>query len=394
MKKARSSGTGKVSTMFSNVKENTFPGVLESCVSDCLLAQDRPWIIEAIRIIEADANRSSDTHLVKMPLKCFPDIDVYFKDESTHPTGSLKHRLARSLILYGLCNGQIGRKTPLIEASSGSTAVSESYFAQLLGLPFYAVVPKGTSETKLTEITRYGGIIHAVEAHLIYDAAIQLADDIQGYYLDQFTNAERATDWRSNNNIAESLFEQMSMERHRSPSWVVVGAGTGGTSATIGRYLRYKADTLAYTKLCVADPENSVFFEGYKTKDSELKKAIKSRIEGVGRPRMEPSFIGSVVDRMIRVKDDASFAATLWLEKETGRRFGPSTGLNFYAVLVLAVEMHNRGEAGSIVTLICDSGLRYQDTCYNADWLAENNLDVTTYIEFLNTLTNGELNNV
>ena len=71
-----------------------------------------------------------------------PDVDLYLKDESTHPTGSLKHRLARSLFLYALCNGQIGEGTTVIEASSGSTAVSEAYFARMLGLPFVAVMPR------------------------------------------------------------------------------------------------------------------------------------------------------------------------------------------------------------------------------------------------------------
>ena len=57
--------------------------------------------------------------------------------------------------------------------------------------------------------------------------------------MDQFTFAERATDWRGNNNIAESMFAQMDRERFPVPRWIVVGAGTGGTSATIGRYARY-----------------------------------------------------------------------------------------------------------------------------------------------------------
>ena len=72
-----------------------------------------------------------------------------------------------------------------------------------------------------------------------------------GHYLDQFTNAERATDWRGNNNIAESIFEQMGQEPHPIPDWIVVGAGTGGTSATIGRYIRYRRHA---TRLCVVDP--------------------------------------------------------------------------------------------------------------------------------------------
>ena len=93
----------------------------------------RDWLNNALGKIEADYNRSADTHLHKMNIPGTPGIDLYFKDESTHPTGSLKHRLARSLFLYALCNGWITEDTTIIEASSGSTAVSEAYFAKLLG---------------------------------------------------------------------------------------------------------------------------------------------------------------------------------------------------------------------------------------------------------------------
>ena len=66
-----------------------------------------PWICEAIAIINADFSRSSDTHLIPVLLPAFPQLRLYIKDESTHITGSLKHRLARSLFLYALCNGKI-----------------------------------------------------------------------------------------------------------------------------------------------------------------------------------------------------------------------------------------------------------------------------------------------
>ena len=101
----------------------------------------RAWVAEALRRIEADARRSADTHLIPLELPEAPGITLYLKDESTHPSGSLKHRLARSLFLYGLCNGLIGPGTTIVEASSGSTAISEAHFARLLGLPFVAVVP-------------------------------------------------------------------------------------------------------------------------------------------------------------------------------------------------------------------------------------------------------------
>ena len=88
------------------------------------------WTDNAIRLIEADARRSADTHLLRYPLPsawCADvDIALYLKDETTHITGSLKHRLARSLFLYALCNGWIGEGTTVVEASSGSTAVSEA----------------------------------------------------------------------------------------------------------------------------------------------------------------------------------------------------------------------------------------------------------------------------
>ena len=99
-----------------------------------------PWLSRALYLIQSDVKRSSDTHLIKVELPALKKISLYLKDESTHPTGSLKHRLARSLFLYGLCNGQIKEGTTIVESSSGNTAVSEAYFAQLLGLPFIAVI--------------------------------------------------------------------------------------------------------------------------------------------------------------------------------------------------------------------------------------------------------------
>ena len=116
---------------------------------------DRAWVRQAMQRIHADFQRSADTHLIKLdvPALRHANIDLYLKDESTHPTGSLKHRLARSLFLYGLCNGWITSNTAaIIEASSGSTAISEAYFARLLGLPFVAVVPACTSPSKIQQL--------------------------------------------------------------------------------------------------------------------------------------------------------------------------------------------------------------------------------------------------
>lgn len=332
--------------------------------------KQRHWSHQAIEKIESDFQRSADTHLIALPLPAFntAGIDFYFKDESTHPTGSLKHRLARSLFLYALCNGWLHEGSTVVEASSGSTAVSEAYFARLLGLPFVAVMPKNTSPEKIALIEFYGGRCHFVaSAGAVYEVAQQIAKDSGGHYMDQFTYAERATDWRGNNNIAQSMFEQMARERHAIPSWVVVGAGTGGTSATIGRFVRYRQYP---TQLCVADPEGSVF-AAYHASGDKLLTGAGSRIEGIGRPRVEPSFIRGLIDQMHVVSNVESIAAMRQLSALLGRRVGPSTGTNFVAMLALAKRMKAAGQTGSILSLICDAGERYLPTYHSEAWVQD-----------------------
>jgi cysteine synthase len=334
----------------------------------------RDWLNQAIEILEADFQRSADTHLIPVPLPFSSQLDLYFKDESTHPTGSLKHRLARSLFLYGLCNGWIGPQTSIIEASSGSTAVSEAYFARLLGLRFLAVMARTTSPEKIRRIQRYGGECVFVDNPREDRAeAARLAQELGGHFMDQFTYAERATDWRGNNNIAESLFEQLERERFPIPLWIVVGAGTGGTSATLGRYVRYKK--LA-TQLCVADPESSVFHHFWESRDAHITLPCGSGIEGIGRPQVEPSFLPQLVDRMLAVPNAASLAAMHFLEDVLGRRVGASTGTSFWALCQLLSELHSQGASGSVVTLICDSGELYRESYYSQPWLTTQGYDL------------------
>jgi cysteine synthase A len=194
--------------------------------------------------------------------------------------------------------------------------------------------------------------------------------------MDQFTYAERATDWRGNNNIAESIFEQMALERHPVPSWIVVGAGTGGTSATIGRYVRYRRHQ---TRLCVVDPENSVFFDGWREARWDLTSDAASRIEGIGRPRVEPSFQPAVIDCMMKVPDAASIAAMRWCHAITGLDVGGSTGTALWGAVELITQMRDAGEHGSVVTLLCDGGERYRDTYDDDAWVAEQGLDLMPY---------------
>ena len=341
----------------------------------------KSWTTEAINKISADYNRSADTHLIKLTIPKLQGIDLYLKDESTHPTGSLKHRLARSLFLYALCNGKIHQDTTVVEASSGSTAVSEAYFAHMIGVPFIAVMPRKTARSKIKQIELYGGKSHFVDCPTqMKPESEKLAASLGGYFMDQFTYAERATDWRGSNNIAESIFEQMESEPHSIPNTIVMSAGTGGTSATLGRYIRYKGYD---TQLLVVDPENSVFYDSFMQKDPGITSDQASRIEGIGRPQVEASFQPDIIDHMMKVPDAASVAAIYWLEHLIGHKAGASTGTNLWGALEVARNMIANQHDGSIVTLMCDSGHRYMDTYYNDAWVAEYIGDVQPYLHQL-----------
>jgi cysteine synthase A len=250
-------------------------------------------------------------------------------------------------------------------------------------------MPASTSKEKCALIEFYGGRCHLVDDPTkVVEESRRLAAETGGHFMDQFTYAERATDWRGNNNIAESIYGQMARERHPVPCWIVVGAGTGGTSATIGRFIRYQR---LGSRLCVVDPENSAFFEGWANRDPEFATGKGSRIEGIGRPRVEPSFMPDVVDRMIRVPDAASIAAARWLAGHTGHRAGGSTGTNLWAVFQIIAEMRAAGQRGSVVSLLCDGAERYTHTYYDDEWLQTQGLDLRPYRQTLDHfLATGE----
>ena len=350
---------------------------------------DRVFVRDALDRLAQEAARSPDTHLLRLDLPAFPGIGFYFKDEAAHPTGSLKHRLARSLFLYALCNGRLRPGQTVVDASSGSTAISEAWFARLLGLPFIAVMPACTAPGKLRDVQALGGRCDLVDDPAQVHARAAWHGERGAYHLDQFGLAERATDWRGNNNIAESILAQMAREPDPEPAWIVCGVGTGGTSATIGRYLRYRR--LA-TRLCVAEPTGSAFARGWSSCDRAALATDATVIEGIGRPRVEPCFLFEVVDAVIEVPDTDSIAAAWELEPLFGRRYGGSSGTNLVACLRLAAAMCARGERGSIVSLLCDCGERYDQTLFEPTWLAEHQINLDPARQALrNALAGGEL---
>jgi cysteine synthase A len=330
------------------------------------------WRRSAELLLLSEREIAAATPLLEFPLPALPGRRLYLKDESAHPTGSLKHRLARALLLQGIRSGMIGQGTPLFDASSGNTAISEAWYAQLLRLPYFAVIPDTLSPGKQELIRRYGGeCIPVARGDCCKREAARLAAEQGGYFLDQFVNAARAVDWREHNVISE-LFMQLRQRALPYPDWFVMGAGTGGTATCAGRYFRASRVT---TRLLVVDPEDSAFFDYHRCGKLPAGCICASRVEGIGRPVVEPSFTPSLVDRMTVVPDAASYGAARWLASKLGRPVGMSTGCN----LIGAVELLEKLPTVTVATLICDDGARYAGTLDNASRLLQQGLDTAPW---------------
>ncbi|MFJ6615166.1 pyridoxal-phosphate dependent enzyme [Streptomyces sp. NPDC091289] len=153
------------------------------------------WAAEAIRRVEAPGRKAAPTPLRRLPLPAMRDVEVYLKDESAHPTGSMKYRLVRAMFREAIANGAIEAGTPVIAATSGAVAVAGAHFASLLGLDFIAVVPARTPGEALARIEGEGGRWQTAEQPpaALQEEARALAERLGGHFLDHFTDAERAT---------------------------------------------------------------------------------------------------------------------------------------------------------------------------------------------------------
>jgi len=324
--------------------------------------------------------------MVPFPLPAEWGVTLQFKDESAQPTGSVKHRTARAIFRYAIASGRITEGMTVVEAAGGNAAVAQAYFARLLGLPYVVVMPGKADPARAAAVEALGGQCRFVTPPLaIYETARHLAAEVGGHYLDQFGWAERAVDWRGDD-LAGELFTQVRDVADDDPAWVVVGAGTGATSASLGRHIRYHG---LPSRLAVVDPENSAYFPGWASGAADYATGMPSRIEGIGRPRMEPGFVPDLVDLVIPVPDAASVAAARAVRARTGLPVGGSTGTNLWGALHLVANLRAEGLGGAVLSLVADASDRHLRTYHDDGWAAARNLDPTPYAEAIEEFLAG-----
>jgi cysteine synthase A len=321
------------------------------------------WDIQALDLLQAER----PTPLIELPVAA-PGVTLLLKDESAQPTGSLRHRHARALFRQAVLDGYVSAGRTVVEATGGNAAVAQAWFARRLGLPYIAIMPGAPSAQRARQVEELGGECRFVTPPpAIYDAA----REVDGHFLDQFGRA-------AEHDLAEELFAQV------RPDWVVAGAGTGATSASLGRWTR---DHGRSTRVAVADPENSAYFPGWTLDAADYATGMPSRIEGIGRPRVEPGFRPDLVDLIVPVPDAASVAAARHLREVTGLPVGGSSGTALWAALELVERMRARGEGGTVVSLIGDAHERHLATYHSSGWAAAKGLDPDAHLAELRRRT-------
>jgi cysteine synthase len=278
------------------------------------------WAAEALQVLRAEQRV---TPLRRLSLPGCDGVEVLLKDESALPTGSLKYRLVLAMFAHAVASGRITDGTHVVVGTGGAVAVAGARVAGLLGLPFTAVVPAKADTGVLDRIAREGGRWQVGEQPpaAVQQEAAALAARWGGHLLDHFSTAEQAVA-AGGATIADELFEQVDT----APLWIVVGVGTGATSAALGRHLRRAG---LPTRLAAVDPENSAYFPAWVTGAADYGTGMPSRIPGIGRPRVEPGFQPALLDLVIPVPDAASVAGAWWL-RDRGIDAGPATGANLW----------------------------------------------------------------
>ncbi|GAB2919500.1 pyridoxal-phosphate dependent enzyme [Streptomyces mayteni] len=328
------------------------------------------WSSQAIRSLRADAAPTSPTPLRSVPLPGLPGVDVHLKDESALPAGGLKYRQAHAMIHHAVTTGAVGPGTPLVAATGGAFAVAAAHLATLLDLPLTALVPARTPPALRARVEAAGGRCRSAEGPPagIQREGRELADRLGGHLLDHFTDAAPALAAFPWPTVADEIRAQLG-----APGWLVTGAATGATAATLAR-LRGPG-----TRLAVADPENSAYFPGWASDCADYGTGLPSRVPGIGRPRVEPGFPLAEVDLVIPVPDAAGLAALRWLHTTAGIPAGPATGTTLWAACHLAARLHRAGTRGSVVAVM-------GDTAAEPTWPAAATLDPTPWEPLLDRL--------
>ncbi len=290
------------------------------------------------------------------------------KAEFLNPGGSVKDRAALAIIDDAEARGSLLPGGTIVEGTAGNTGIGLAVIGGARGYRTIIVMPDTQSREKQDTLRALGADLVLVAAaaysnpaHYIHTSR-RLAEDTEGaVWANQFDNvANRMAHIKT---TAPEIWAQSG----GSVDGFTCAVGTGGTLAGVALGLRAeKPDVM----IALTDPEGAALYHYFA--DGELRGSGSSVSEGIGQSRITGNLEGLSVDAQYCVPDAEGMAWVRRLNAEEGLCLGLSSGINVAGAVRLARQM---GPGHTIVTILCDSGLRYLSTLYNPEWLALKGLD-------------------
>jgi len=294
--------------------------------------------------------------------------EILGKAEFMNPGGSVKDRAALGIIEDAEARGVLDPGATIVEGTAGNTGIGLAIVGQAKGYRTVIVIPETQSVEKITLLRTLGAEVITVPEKPYSDPgnynrqAQRLAEANGWYWANQFDNlANRLAHYRT---TGPEIWEQTAGE----VTGFVASVGTGGTLAGTSLFLKQQNPEV---KAVCADPYGAAMYSWFKHGDLETKDG-DSFAEGIGQIRVTENLKGIVIDDAYRVTDQSALSIVYQLLREEGIFVGLSSGINLAGALRLARE---GGPGQVIVTLLCDSGIRYMSKTFNPDWLLAHGLD-------------------
>ena len=293
--------------------------------------------------------------------------EILGKAEFLNPGGSVKDRAALYIIKDAEEKGALLPGGTVVEGTAGNTGIGLAHICNAKGYKCLIIIPDTQSQEKMDALRALGAEVRPVPAVPYKDPNnyVKLSGTIaasmeNAIWANQFDNlANRRAHYET---TGPEIWAQTDGKVN---AWVT-STGTGGTYAGVGMYLKEKNPAI---KCVVADPMGSGLYSYIKT--GEIKMEGNSITEGIGNSRITANMEGTPADDAIRIDDEEAIRVVYQLLRQDGLFMGGSTGINVAASIALAKHM---GPGHTIVTLLCDSGSRYQSRLFNHEWLKSKGL--------------------
>lgn len=295
--------------------------------------------------------------------------DLFVKLESQNPSGSIKDRIALSMIEDAEARGAIKPGGTLIEATAGNTGLGLALVAALKGYRLVLVIPDKMSQEKIRQVRALGAEVVITRSdvgrgHPAYyqDIAERLERETPGsFYVNQFGNP--ANPRAHEESTGPEMWEQM----NRSIDAVVCGVGSGGTMTGLSRFF---ARVSPATEMVLGDPVGSIL-DHYVRTGEVLKESGSWLVEGMGEDFIPPISDLSRVKKSYQISDAESFEIAREILRREGILAGTSTGLLVAAALKYCREQKTKKR---VVTFVCDSGSRYLTKMFDDTWMRDQGL--------------------